>query len=239
MASRPWYAFYPKDYAADTAHLSFIEDAAYRRLIDYYYLCERALPKDVDRLLRVCRAQVPAEIDAVAYVLAEFFDLTPDGYVHHRIEQELERARILSERGTTAGLASATKRQQEANKTPTKVQPSQSQSHTQETSKEKETQPANKLALVVSLPDWLPLEAWSEFLKMRNSVKPSLTEHGKKLLIQKLTKLRDAGEDPAAILEASIENSWRGLFPVRKPASRSPPEKPWKPISILPQEVEQ
>ena len=123
MSGRHWYAFYPADYERDTAHLTLLEHGCYRRLMDHYYSSGKHLPPHVDRLFRLCRAFVPDEQAAIARVLEWFFREEIRGYFHPRIEQELEKARILSERGTKAGLASGHKRQQDANKTPTKTQP--------------------------------------------------------------------------------------------------------------------
>ena len=42
-----YYPFHIGDYIAHTAHLDPIEDCAYRRLLDAYYLIEGPLPADV------------------------------------------------------------------------------------------------------------------------------------------------------------------------------------------------
>jgi len=66
-----YYPFHVGDYAAHTAHLEPMEDLAYRRMLDLYYLRECALPQEpaeVARLIRM-RSNV-AEVEAV---LREFF----------------------------------------------------------------------------------------------------------------------------------------------------------------------
>lgn len=83
-----YYPFHLGDYAAHTAHLEPMEDLAYRRMLDKYYLREGSLPPnpaDVARLVRM-RQQI-AEVEAV---LKEFFTLTSEGWVHRRCEQEIE-----------------------------------------------------------------------------------------------------------------------------------------------------
>ena len=40
-----FYPFHIGDYASATRHLTWIEDAAYRRLLDVYYVKEGPLPK--------------------------------------------------------------------------------------------------------------------------------------------------------------------------------------------------
>ena len=106
MAGNHFYAWFPGDYARDTAHLSMIEDAAYRRLLDAYYMSGKVQAIDCV-LLRVCRAITAEEQDAVHRVAAEFFDVI-DGYIYHeKVEHELTRSRSLSETRSKAGRRGA------------------------------------------------------------------------------------------------------------------------------------
>lgn len=72
-----------------------------------------------------------------------------------------------------------------------------------------------------ALPDWLPLEAWSEFIEMRRRIRASLTPRAELLAIGVLSKLRSEGHDPRTVLEQSTMNSWRGLFPVKAEQGKS------------------
>jgi len=212
--ARPWYAFYPADYERKTAHLSLLEHGAYRRLMDHYYSTGNPLSTDVERLCRVCRAETNIELDAVAFVLKEFFELTDDGYFHERIQQEIDIAKSFAEKASKAGHASAAKRQLEANSKATSVetenQPqvhrSQSQSHTQEQRKK-------EIAANAVLPDWLPKESWEGFKEMRRNSRYPLKGRSETLALNELAKLRDDGHDPAAVLDHSTMKGYRGLFP--------------------------
>jgi uncharacterized protein YdaU (DUF1376 family) len=136
MMARPWYAFYPADYARDTGHLSLTEHGAYRALMDHYYSRGGPLENDVARLLHVCRAASTAERNAVRRVLGEFFALADGRYRHPRIDAEIEKAAEVIAKCSFAGRASAAKRQRQSNAgsthVPTKSQPSQSQPQSQE-----------------------------------------------------------------------------------------------------------
>jgi uncharacterized protein YdaU (DUF1376 family) len=89
---RPWFAWYPGDYIRDTAHLSMMEDGAYRRLLDHYYSTGRPLPADNEKLFRICRAFTPAEQQAVGSVLQQFFRLENGTVlVNSRVERELAK----------------------------------------------------------------------------------------------------------------------------------------------------
>lgn len=71
-------------------------------------------------------------------------------------------------------------------------------------------------------PDWLPQEAWAEYLAMRKKIKRPLTPYGEKLAIRKLEQMRVEGQDITAVLEQSIFGSWQGLFPVKGAAQNAP-----------------
>ncbi len=94
-----FYAHHIGDYLSATAHLSWTEDCAYRRLLDAYYTREAALPVDVAACCRLVRATSKDERAAVGIVLREFFVETPDGWQHSRCEREIERAREAGEGG--------------------------------------------------------------------------------------------------------------------------------------------
>lgn len=87
-----YYEHHLGDFARDTLHLSMLEEGAYRRLLDAYYIRERALPGDVRECCKLARAAAKAERDAVAYVLREFFVLR-DG-LHHQSRANAEIARF-------------------------------------------------------------------------------------------------------------------------------------------------
>lgn len=95
------------DYAAATRHLSFVEDAAYRRLLDRYYQDEKPLPAEMDSCFRLCGARTKEERRAVANVLGEFFILEADGYHQNRADREIEvyqaKAKAARENGTKGG----------------------------------------------------------------------------------------------------------------------------------------
>lgn len=94
--------------------------------------------------------------------------------------------------------------------------------------------PVAALAASDSSPDWLPVDLWNAFLEMRRKKNSAPTRKGADLLIAKLSRLRDAGNDPALVIEASIENSWKGFFPLRRdgPIGASPQRPTSKIIDI-------
>jgi hypothetical protein len=88
---------------------------------------------------------------------------------------------------------------------------------TQEASPEKrrEEKKEKQHAAVAAVPDWLPGDAWQSFAEMRAKIRAPLTDKAKTLALAELGKLRDQGHDPRAVLEQSVMNGWRGLFPLK------------------------
>lgn len=99
------FMFHLGDYYAHTAHLSPIEDLAYRRLIDHYYLHQKPLTGSPAQLARAIRLR--DNVDEVAQVLAEFFQESLDGeqnsltsvWRNKRCDSEIERYKKMAEGG--------------------------------------------------------------------------------------------------------------------------------------------
>ena len=110
MSAKPWFAWYPADYRAKTSHLSYVENAAYRIMIDAYYERRGPLPAG-SGLYRLCGAQEDSERAAVDRVSREFFT-ERDGSLHNgRCDEEIAKAQAAHERwvegGRKGGLSSA------------------------------------------------------------------------------------------------------------------------------------
>ena len=82
-----YYPFHIGDYAAHTGHLEPMEDLAYRRLLDQYYLKEGPLPADIQVTAKLVRMEPLWEV--VSSVLNEFFTLSDAGWVNRRCEREI------------------------------------------------------------------------------------------------------------------------------------------------------
>lgn len=230
--ARPWYSFYPADYARDTGHLSMLEHGAYRLLMDHYYSTGEPLSTDVERLLRLCRATVDAERAAIRFVLNEFFVLGDDGYHHLRIDLELIKAAEKAAKCSEAGLTSAAKRQQSTQQNcngrtngrstdgPTKRQPSQSQSHT------------SSVPSDVALPVWMAPEvedAWKGWLEMRKRIKAPLTDRALRLALKELEDLREKGHDPTAMIDTATLKNWKSFYAPKDQANDQSSRTPKRP----------
>lgn len=98
-----YYEHHLGDYIRDTAHLSMLEDGAYRRLLSVYYVREMPLPAEHRECFKLARCTSTAERKAVQAVLEEFFTCEQDGYhqkradeviaAYHELEPEREQKR--------------------------------------------------------------------------------------------------------------------------------------------------
>jgi uncharacterized protein YdaU (DUF1376 family) len=98
-----YYQFNIGDYHAHTSHLDPLEDIAYRRMIDYCYLNEIPLPKDVVEIARLIRMR--SHTDCIAVVLREFFTLVDGGYIQQRIGVDLAKYHEKSEKAKNSANA--------------------------------------------------------------------------------------------------------------------------------------
>jgi uncharacterized protein YdaU (DUF1376 family) len=84
-----YYPFHLGDYSAHTGHLEPMEDLAYRRLLDVYYMREGPLPSDVQVTAKLIRLRsCAADVESV---LREFFTLTDNGWQHARCNEEIAK----------------------------------------------------------------------------------------------------------------------------------------------------
>ena len=103
-----YYQFNIGDYASHTRHLTNIEDLAYRRLLDAYYLQEHPLSVGITSVARqVNMREYETEVKAV---LEEFFTLTDDGWFHQRVDNEIKHFQAKRQQASNAGKASAERR---------------------------------------------------------------------------------------------------------------------------------
>lgn len=99
------YQFNIADYRKDTAHLTLLEHAIYRSLIDTYYLNEEPLCGDDAKLMRTHCIRTKEEKQAFESVLSDFFVLQDGAYRNFRCDQELARIYEKSEKARASAEA--------------------------------------------------------------------------------------------------------------------------------------
>jgi uncharacterized protein YdaU (DUF1376 family) len=157
-----YYQFNIGDYVSHTRHLSPIEDIAYRRLLDAYYLSERPLNIGITSVARQIGLRDYEQ--EVKIVLDEFFKLTEDGWINTRADKEIAHFKGKIEQASKAGRASAERR---SNARSADVQPTNNQEPLTNNHKPKNT---------VAPPFGVTESVWQDWLKLRKAKKAAVTQ---------------------------------------------------------------
>jgi uncharacterized protein YdaU (DUF1376 family) len=164
-----YYQFHIGDYKSHTHHLSLLEDLAYRRLLDFYFLHEKPIKhRDVARQIGMREHE-----EDVMTVLNEFFISTEDGFVSPRADKEIKQYKEFAE----AGKRGAAKRwgtppNGEAI-SPPNATPIATNNHKPITTNHK---PKRESATVVACPPDVSQQIWNDWVALRKSKKAPITQ---------------------------------------------------------------
>tara|TARA_R110002012_G_C11617052_1_gene608604 strand:+ start:343 stop:1107 length:765 start_codon:yes stop_codon:yes gene_type:complete len=100
-----YFQFNIGDYASHTSRLTPLEDLAYRRMLDLYYLNEQPLNGCVTDVAR--ELGLSEHVNEVEYILSKFFTKTEKGFSQKRIDLEIKKYKSNSRNKSKAGKASA------------------------------------------------------------------------------------------------------------------------------------
>ena len=76
---------------------------------------------------------------------------------------------------------------------------------------------------ILIIPEWLSESAWSDFIEFRKSIpRIPFNLQAQKLALTELKKLREQGHDPVEVINQSILNGWKGLFPLKQSQGPNP-----------------
>ena len=178
-----------------------MEDLAYRRLLDLYYLHERTLNEDVAIVAR--KINMRDNVPEVETVLEEFFVLeTGKGWTNPRADEEIEKYQSKVQSAIRAGKASAIAR---SNARSTTVQPNKKQ----ETLNNKQETYNNK---TLKRPRNVSKKTWDDFLVHRKNKKAPLTETALKGIKNEVKKTSISLEDALVMCQArgwqSFKSDW-------------------------------
>lgn len=215
-----YYPFHLGDYATHTAHLDMLEDLAYRRLLDLYYLRESPIPSDVQEAARLIRMR--QQVEYVEAVLREFFEPTEDGWRHGRCDEELARMQDKQAKARASAEASVRARQAKAqhqsSERSTDAQPTlnDGQAEVELPTPTPTPTPINTPSLrsgvertvTVKKPDDVPPEIWRDFQAVRKAKRSPLTPKAFEGIEREAKK---AGLSITEALTICIERGWQGF----------------------------
>ena len=222
-----YYPFHIGDYLSATRHLSWEEDAAYRRLLDTYYTTERALPIDVRAVCRLVLATTETQREAVAVVLSEFFEETAEGWINSRADAEIHAMREKQQKqrdkankrwqkpDAEPGNASAMPRHEQADAAASKSDaeampptPTPTPTPINTTPPEGGVSRKRSAATTAARPDDVSEPVWQDFQRLRREKRAPLTDTA-------LAGVRREAEKAGVSLEAAIayccEAGWQGF----------------------------
>lgn len=223
-----FYAFHIGDYQSHTSHLSPMEDLAYRRMIDRYYLSEKPLPLDPGAVARLIGMRDQVEI--VSDILSEFFVKSEHGWTSSRCDQEIAKYREKADRARKANDTRWQKKAEDRTspsdldlKSESDQIPTITITNTKDSTKRARRRACDDVPVVV--PDVLNTveftAVWSEYIGYRK------TMGFKTLKSQSIQRTYDQlakwGHDSAIqSIQNSIRNGWQGIFEPRTQANAVP-----------------
>ena len=192
-----YYSYNISDYMSHTLHLWEMEDLAYRRCLDYYYLHERPLPEDPEQVAKLIRMR--EHLSDVKQVLKEFFVLEKGkGWINLRADKEIEKYQGKIQSAIRAGKASALAR---SNASSTTVQLNKKQ---ETLNKKQETN--------IKRPRNVSKKTWDDFLIHRKNKKAPLTETALIGIKNEVKKTTISLEDALVMCQArgwqSFKSDW-------------------------------
>jgi uncharacterized protein YdaU (DUF1376 family) len=194
-----YYQFHIGDYKSHTHHLSLMEDLAYRRLLDFYFLHEQPIKhRDIARQIGMREHE-----EDVMTVLNEFFISTADGFVSPRADKEIKQYKEFAE----AGKRGAAKRwgtppNGEAISPPnaTPIATTNHKPITNNQIKEKATS--------VAPPEGVSDSVWHEFKSLRKAKKAPITQRAIDAIASEANK---AGWTLEKALEECVVRGWQAF----------------------------
>lgn len=159
-----YFQFHIGDYKSHTHHLSLLEDLAFRRLLDHYYLHEVPIrQREIARQIGMRDHE-----QEVLTVLEEFFVSTESGYINPRADDEIAKYRKFIEDGKRG----AAKRWLKGADSPPIATPIATINQEPLTTNHK----PKKTATVVATPDGVSDSVWQDWLQLRKAKKAPVTQ---------------------------------------------------------------
>ena len=191
-----FYPFHIGDYAAHTRHLSFMEDLAYRRLIDQYYLDENPLKGEPFFIAR--RIGMSDFSSDVQYILETFFEKKNDLWVSKRCDDEIIKYRAKADSARNANRIKSEKL--------SALKSEQLSEPLHNVTKNQEPRTNNhKQIKKIQTPDGVSVSVFKDYLEVRKTKKAKFTETALKGLQREASKAGISLEDAIRIC---VERNW-------------------------------
>jgi len=212
-----YYRHFPGDYLRDTLHLSAAEDGMYRRLLDLAYTTEKPLPLDRRLIYRLTRCRCIADRRAIDRVIDEFFNRTRWGYIHKRVQEEINRAESRIKAARQNGASGGRPKKAETQEKPSglsSANPGKSSPDSRLQTPDPETdQVSPNPTLMQKL--GVSLSLWTSYKRVREKLHRPIVSGAEDLVFAELLAFQQTGEDPIEILEQAVRTSSWKLCPIK------------------------
>ena len=196
-----FYQFHIGDYKSHTHHLNLIEDLAFRRLLDYYYLHESPIKqRDIARQIGMRDNE-----QEVLSILSEFFVSTDAGFINPRADEEIAKYRKFSEDGKKGAAKRWHKDANGEAISPPNAPPMATNNQEPITNNHK---PKKEKATVVATPDGVSQSVWDDFKTLRKAKKAPITQRAVDGIIAEANK---AGWSLEQALTECVVRGWQSF----------------------------
>lgn len=194
-----YFPFHIGDYKSHTHHLNMIEDLAYRRLLDHYYLHEVPIKqREIARQIGMRDNE-----QEVLSVLDEFFVSTDEGFINPKADKIIANYHEM----VAAGKRGAAKRWLNQPDSHPNAHPITLPNATPIATINHKPKPSNT-ATGLAPPDGVSNEVWQEFIKHRKAKKAAVTS----LVIQGIAKeATQAGWSLEDALKEVVVRNWQSF----------------------------
>jgi len=205
-----YYQFNIGDYHSHTGYLSLLEDLAYRRLLDTYYLSESpiaGIPKQVARVIGM-----RDNVEEVTQILEDFFILKDGVWVNKRVDSEIElyhsKAVTARNNGKKGGRPPKDKETQEEPSPNPEITQSVNLANPEITGSKANHKPLTKNQELKVIPDGINQLAWNEWMDFRRSKRKPVSKAAASKQFKLLLKYSENKTDTIRTLIAKIKVLW-------------------------------
>jgi len=213
MSEYPKLPLWTDSYLGDTHHLTTIQHGAFLLLLITMWRSKtRTLPDD-DKLLARYTHLSARQWSRIRPMLMPFFEIKNGVLQNGRLLDEYDSVKRYSMSQSNKGKASALKR---LHRNATGAQPDCQPNSTPNTSTNPNPKVVSKkkAAAQLSVPGWVPREAWEAYEEMRVKSRRPFTPRARQMVIKKLQGLKTDGHDVSEVLNNSTMSGWPGVYPV-------------------------
>jgi hypothetical protein len=213
---RPSFQFYPSDWLRDTA-LRSCSTGARGLWMDMICFMHEGSPygylKVSDKVILPANLarMVGESLDVVQDWLSELKEAgvydTDNGAIYSR---RMIRDEELRQKRADGGKLGGNPKLKVTHEVKLEVKHKSTPSSSSSSSSSKKKDAATSVAM--DFPDWMPMDTWYAFIQMRKRIGKPATDYAIKLIVEKLEKFKNSGQDVKQILEKSITSSWQDVF---------------------------